>query len=150
LKITTSSLKSVEGDKRYLEKIKYRYSPLERDIPKDNAELYQIFREESLQLEQIDREDPKIQVLLRLLEKPYASREVQLFLNQVRQNYLEEQQNPISFLFDRITDGLSQVYSDLPSASVEMVSIRVHFCKRAKPEEILTICYVGNPSKEHL
>ena len=149
LKITATSLKSVDGDKRYLEKRKYRYSPLDRDIPEDNAELYQIFQQESLQIEKSDRTDPKIQLLLLLLKKPYASPEIQSFLNRIRQNYLEEQQNPFSFLKDRITDGLFSVYEDLPTEGLEKVSIRVHFCKRDNPEKILTISYGGKPSMEN-
>lgn len=148
LKITAYLIR-FEGD-RSLEKRKYQYMPLERDIPEDNPSLYQIFLEESAQLSQSDLLNPKIQQLVNLIKKPYASQEVQLFLNLVKQNHLEEQQNPFSYLKDRVADGLFSVCEELPTAAIESVSIKVHFFKRDKPEEILTVTYVGKPSTEDL
>jgi hypothetical protein len=147
LKITTSLL-PIEGDRKCFEKRKYRYVPLERDIPDDMGELYKIFLEESAELSASERSDPKIQLLLGLLKKPYESREVQLFLQQVKENHLEEKQNPFSYLKERVTDGLLSLYAELPTGCVESVSMRVHFYKISKPDQILTISYLGKPSIE--
>jgi len=147
LKITSSVI-AFEGERKCLEKRKYRYLPLERDIPDDMGELYKIFLEECAELSASERRDPKIQLLLGLLKKPYESREVQLFLQQVKENHLEEKQNPFSYLKDRVTDGLLSLYGELPTESIESVSIRVHFYRKAKPDQILTIKYLGKPSIE--
>ncbi|MBM3196664.1 MAG: hypothetical protein FJZ61_01585 [Chlamydiae bacterium] len=107
--------------------------------------MYEILLKEVQEIVEDDRDNPKVQFLLKLLEKPDESQEVQNFLNEMREYHLENQKNPFSFLQDKISEGLANVSQQQPPAGIHAISIKVLFFKKVNPDEILSIKYKGKP-----
>lgn len=148
LKISSSSF-ATEGGKTHLVKRRFIYTPLNAEVP-CNRGMYEIALKEAQEIAGDDRDNPKVQFLLKLLEKPYESQEVQNFLNEMREYHLENQRNPFSLLQDKISEGLAYVSREQPPAGIHAISVKVLLFKKVNPDEILSIKYKGKPPQEDI